>query len=81
MRTIWLGTTDEHGASSAVGELVSHHGDHGQGTGYFHWDWNGAAATERTVTHRNDVLDALQAAGSGVDGRLSARVVRIAAAA
>ena len=32
MRTIWLDAVDEHGRElSAVGELVSHHGEHGPG--------------------------------------------------
>jgi len=43
IRTIWLEAVDEHGRElSAVGRLVSHHGERGQGTGYFHWEWNGA---------------------------------------
>ena len=48
MRTIWLDAVDEHGRElSAVGELVSHHGEHGQGTGYFHWEWDGARGLRR----------------------------------
>jgi hypothetical protein len=44
MRRIWLEAVDEHGRElSAVGDLVSHHGERGQGTGYFHWEWDGAA--------------------------------------
>jgi hypothetical protein len=64
MRTIWLDATDEHGRElSAVGELVSHHGVHGQGTGYFHWEWNGASGYgEDQSTARAEVLDALRAA-------------------
>ena len=50
MRAIWLDAIDEHGRElSAVGELVSHHGEHGQGTGYFHWAWNGMARTARSA--------------------------------
>ena len=53
MRTIWLDAVDEHDRElSAVGELVSHHGEHGQGTGYFHWTWNGNGATARADTAR-----------------------------
>jgi hypothetical protein len=40
---IWLEATDEHGRTlSAIGKLVSHHGTEGLGTGYFHWEWDGA---------------------------------------
>ena len=70
MRTIWLDAVDEHGRElSAVGELVSHHGEHGQGTGYFHWTWNGSGADgaegygEDQSHAAGEVLDALQAAG------------------
>jgi hypothetical protein len=64
MRTIWLDAVDEHGRElSAVGELLSHHGEHGQGTGYLHWDWNGASGYgEDQSTARGEVLDALRAA-------------------
>ncbi len=70
MRAIWLDAVDEHGRElSAVGELVSHHGEHGQGTGYFHWTWNGNGADgahgygEDQSHVQGEVLDALQAAG------------------
>ena len=65
MRKIWLDAVDEHGRElSAVGELVSHHGERGQGTGYFHWEWNGAHGYgEDQSTARGEVLDALRAAG------------------
>jgi len=44
MRSITLEATDEHGRElTAVGTLVSHHGAEGLGTGYFHWEWNGAS--------------------------------------
>jgi hypothetical protein len=43
MRRITLEAVDEHGRElTAVGTLVSHHGERGHGTGYFHWDWDGA---------------------------------------
>ena len=49
---------------SAVGELVSHHGAHGQGTGYFHWEWQGAQGYGEDQSHvGGEVLEALQAAG------------------
>jgi hypothetical protein len=64
MRTIWLEAVDEHGRElSAVGELVSHHGERGQGTGYFHWEWDGARGygEDQSGAH-GAVLDALRAA-------------------
>jgi hypothetical protein len=64
MRTIWLDAVDEHGRElSAVGELVSHHGEQGQGTGYFHWEWDGASGygEDQSGAH-GPVLDALRAA-------------------
>ena len=64
MRTIWLDAVDEHGRElSAVGELVSHHGERGQGTGYFHWEWDGATGygEDQSGAH-GPVLDALRAA-------------------
>jgi hypothetical protein len=65
MRTIWLDAVDEHGRElSAVGKLVSHHGEHGQGTGYFHWTWNNAQGYGEDQSHAGgEVLEALQAAG------------------
>ena len=65
MRTIWLEAVDEHGRElSAVGQLVSHHGEHGQGSAYFHWEWDGASGYgEDQSQARGDVLDALRAAG------------------
>jgi hypothetical protein len=65
MRNIWLDAVDEHGRElSAVGELISHHGAHGQGTGYFHWEWNGAQGYgEDQSMAQGEVLDALRAAG------------------
>ena len=43
------------------GELVSHHGEHGQGTGYFHWEWNGARGYgEDQSTARGEVLDSAE---------------------
>jgi len=64
MRTIWLEAVDEHGRElSAVGELVSHHGESGQGTGYFHWEWEGAAGygEDQSGAH-GELLEALQKA-------------------
>jgi hypothetical protein len=44
MTSITLEATDELGRElTAVGTLVSHHGERGLGTGYFHWEWDGAA--------------------------------------
>jgi hypothetical protein len=65
MRTIWLDAVDEHGrALSAVGELVSHHGERGLGTGYFHWEWNGASGYgEDQSSASGVVLEALHDAG------------------
>lgn len=65
MRTIWLEAVDEHGRElSAVGELVSHHGERGQGTGYFHWEWDGAAGYgEDQSTAQGPVLEALKNEG------------------
>ena len=65
MRKIWLDAVDEHGRElSAVGELVSHHGERGQGTGYFHWEWNGASGYgEDQSTVSGDLLRALNGAG------------------
>ncbi len=65
MRSIWLEAVDEHGRElSAVGELVSHHGEQGQGTGYFHWEWDGASGygEDQSQAH-GEVLRALQATG------------------
>jgi hypothetical protein len=43
MRQIVLEAVDEHGRElTATGTLISHHGDRGHGTGYFHWEWDGA---------------------------------------
>jgi hypothetical protein len=65
MRTIWLDAVDERGRElSAVGELVSHHGERGQGTGYFHWEWDGARGYGEDQSQApGEVLDALAAAG------------------
>ncbi len=65
MRTIWLEAVDEHGRElSAVGRMVSHHGEHGQGSAYFHWEWDGASGygEDQSQAH-GEVLDALRAAG------------------
>ncbi|HEY8527259.1 MAG TPA: hypothetical protein VIL48_19985 [Acidimicrobiales bacterium] len=43
MRRIVLEAVDQHGRElTAVGTLVSHHGERGLGTGYFRWEWDGA---------------------------------------
>lgn len=65
MRKIWLEATDEHGGElSAVGELLSHHGDRGQGTGYCHWEWDGASGYgEDQSGVQDDLLEALNDAG------------------
>lgn len=65
MRTIWLEAVDEYGRElAATGELVSHHGEHGQGTGYFHWEWDGAQGYGEDQSHvRDDLLGELRAAG------------------
>jgi hypothetical protein len=65
MRKIWLEALDEHGRElSAVGELVSHHGERGQGTGYFHWEWDGASGYgEDQSTAQGELLRALNGAG------------------
>lgn len=65
MRKIWLEAVDEHGRElSAVGELVSHHGESGQGTGYFHWEWDGASGYgEDQSMVRGELLEALDKAG------------------
>jgi hypothetical protein len=65
MRKILLEAVDEHGRElSAVGELVSHHGESGQGTGYFHWEWDGASGygEDQSGAH-GDLLKALNDAG------------------
>ena len=61
MRKIWLEAIDEHGrALSAVGELVSHHGERGQGSAYFHWEWDGASGYgEDQSTAAGPLLEAL----------------------
>ena len=65
MRKIWLEAVDEHGRElEAVGELVSHHGECGQGTGYFHWEWDGATGFgEDQSNASDDLLNALHDAG------------------
>jgi hypothetical protein len=65
MSRIWLEAVDEHGRElSAVGELVSHHGQQGQGTGYFHWEWDGASGFgEDQSGAQGELLDALRGAG------------------
>jgi hypothetical protein len=65
MNKIWLEAVDEHGREvNAYGELLSHHGDPGQGTGYFWWEWDGASGYgEDQSTVRDDLLDDLDAAG------------------
>ena len=65
MRKIWLEAVDEHGRElTAVGQLVSHHGESGQGTGDFHWEWDGAQGygEDQSGAH-GAVLEALQKEG------------------
>jgi hypothetical protein len=62
---ILLEATDEHGRTlSAVGDLISHHGTDGLGTGYFHWEWDGASGygEDQSIVPRT-VLEALGRAG------------------
>jgi hypothetical protein len=64
MSKIWLEAVDEHGRElSAVGELISHHGERGQGTGYFRWEWDGASGygEDQSGAH-GEVLEALEKA-------------------
>ena len=63
MRRIALEAVDEHGREvTATGTLVSHHGADGLGTGYFHWEWDGAAGYgEDQSSAPADVVDALAA--------------------
>lgn len=65
MRRIVLEATDEHGREvAATGTLVSHHGAQGLGTGYFHWEWEGAAGYgEDQSSAPPVVVDALVEAG------------------
>lgn len=65
MRRIVLEAVDEHGRElRAVGALVSHHGSEGLGTGYFHWEWDGASGYgEDHSAAPGTVVDALREAG------------------
>jgi hypothetical protein len=65
MRAITLEAVDEHGREvTAVGTLVSHHGERGLGTGYFHWEWDGAAGYGEDQSSAPDpVVAALTDAG------------------
>jgi hypothetical protein len=65
MRRIVLEAVDEHGREvTATGTLVSHHGAGGLGTGYFHWEWDGAAGYGEDQSSAPDaVVDALLEAG------------------
>ena len=65
MRRIWLEAADEHGREfSAVGELLSHHGESGQGTGYFSFEWNGVSGYgEDQSTVSDELLSMLYEAG------------------
>ena len=70
MRRIVLEATDEHGRElTATGALISHHGERGLGTGYFHWEWDGAAGYGEDQSSAPDtVLGALHDAGLWVVG-------------
>lgn len=65
MRRIVLEAVDEHGREvTATGTLVSHHGAQGLGTGYFHWEWDGAEGFGEDQSSAPDpVVEALLAAG------------------
>jgi hypothetical protein len=65
MRRIVLEAVDEHGREvTAVGSLVSHHGTKGLGTGYFHWEWDGASGYGEDQSSAPDpVVRALADAG------------------
>jgi hypothetical protein len=71
MRRIVLEATDEHGREvTATGTLVSHHGAKGLGTGYFHWEWDGAEGYGEDQSAAPDiVVDALLEAGRWEIGR------------
>ncbi|MGH9113522.1 MAG: DUF7065 domain-containing protein [Acidimicrobiales bacterium] len=57
MRRIVLEAVDQHGRElTAVGSLVSHHGERGLGTGYFHWEWDGAAGYGEDQSSAPDVV-------------------------
>jgi hypothetical protein len=65
MTKITLEAIDEHGRElTAVGEMVAHHGERGQGSALFHWDWDGASGwgEDQSGAH-GAVLEALQTAG------------------
>jgi hypothetical protein len=65
MRRITLEAVDEHGRElSATGTLISHHGAKGLGTGYFHWEWDGARGYGEDQSSAPDtVVGALADAG------------------
>lgn len=65
MRRIVLEAADEHGRElTAVGTLVSHHGERGLGTGYFHWEWDGAEGYGEDQSSASEALtQALTEAG------------------
>lgn len=71
MRRIVVEATDEHGRElRAVGTLVSHHGARGLGTGYFHWEWDGAAGYGEDQSAAPDVvIESLREAGLWEVGR------------
>jgi hypothetical protein len=71
MRRIVLEARDEHDREiTAIGTLVSHHGLHGLGTGYFHWEWDGAAGYGEDQSSAPDaVVDALTDAACWEVGR------------
>lgn len=65
MRRITLEAVDEHGRElTARGTMLSHHGERGLGTGYFHWKWDGAAGYGEDQSSAPDsVLRPLRDAG------------------
>jgi|GEM_PF-509648 len=65
MRRITLEAIDEHGRElTAVGEMVAHHGERGQGSALFHWQWDYASGwgEDQSGAH-GALLEALQEAG------------------
>jgi hypothetical protein len=67
LRKIWLEAVDEHGREiSAVGQIASHHGAEGQGTGHFQREWDGASGygeTNRALAVSSSLRWTKQASG------------------
>ena len=59
MTGIDLYATDEHGRElTATATLMSHHGERGHGTGYFHWEWDGASGYGEDQSNASESLTA-----------------------